>query len=40
MSVGVILPGWFYVWLYCGIFAPLQMHCSSVHSIAKGCGEN
>jgi hypothetical protein len=23
MSVGIIQPGWFYAWLYCGIFAPL-----------------
>jgi hypothetical protein len=25
ISRGIILPGWFYAWLYCGIFAPLQI---------------
>lgn len=25
ISVGITLPGWFYVWLYVGIFAPLQI---------------
>ena len=25
ISQGMILPGWFYAWFYCGIFAPLKI---------------